>query len=379
MQESINNSDIIVVGSGLFGSVIAERCSRDLNMRVLVIEARNHIGGNCYTEDHSETGINVHKYGPHIFHTSNERVWNYINQFAEFNPFKHQVMSRVGSRLYSIPINLSTINQFFNKGFTPNQAAAFMETQRIPNSDPQNFEEQALALIGKDLYEAFFKGYTIKQWERDPKELPASVARRLPVRFNYNSKYHNDRWEAMPAMGYTPIFERMLTHPNIEVKMNCDYFDIRHMIPDNKLLVYSGPIDRFFDYRYGVLNWRTCDFRWETLPTEDFQGVNVVNYPEAKYLQTRSIEYRHFHPERNYTKNATVLAFEHSRAAGANDTPFYPVNTSKDRKIFALYQASAATLTNTIIGGRLGEYQYYDMHQVIGAALSTYEKRIKQC
>lgn len=377
MQDSIDNCDIVVVGAGLFGSVIAERASRD-GLKVLVLESRKHIGGNCYTEDDAKTGINIHRYGPHIFHTSNEKVWNYVNQFTEFNGYRHQCMSRVGKELYSMPVNLQTINQYFKKNWTPAQAKLFFQGYADAYDNPQNFEEQAIALLGNDLYQMLFREYTIKQWDKDPKELPASVARRLPVRYNYNSRYYNDTWEGIPVKGYTPIFEKMLTHPNIEVILECDYFQIRHMIPASKLVVYTGPIDRFFDYKYGILNWRTCDFNFTTFNVEDWQGVTQINYPTLSIPYTRTIEFRHFHPERNYTKEATVVSFEYSRAASMKDTPFYPVNTQSDHQKYSLYHLEAKQLTNTIIGGRLGEYMYYDMHQVIGAALNTYDKRIKQ-
>lgn len=376
MQDSINNCDLLVVGAGLFGSVIAEQASRD-GKRVLVIESRDHIGGNCYSYDDAKTGINIHKYGPHIFHTSNERIWKYINQFTEFNSYRHQCMSRVGKKTYPMPMNLATINQWFKKNWTPAQAKMFFQGYADAYPNPQNFEEQAMALMGNDLYRAFFRGYTIKQWERDPTELPASVARRLPVRYNYNTRYYNDLWEGIPVKGYTPIFERMLDHPNIEVRLQCDYFAIRDQIPNDKLVVYTGPIDKYFNYKYGVLNWRTCDFTFTTFAVEDWQGVTQINYPTLEIPYTRTIEFRHFHPERNYTKEHTVVSFEYSRTASYLDTPFYPVNTDKDREKYSLYHIEAKQLPNTIIGGRLGEYMYYDMHQVIASALTTYEKRIK--
>jgi UDP-galactopyranose mutase len=376
MQESINNCDLIVVGSGLFGSVIAEQASRD-GLKVVVIESRNHLGGNCYTEDDKQTGINIHKYGPHIFHTSNQRVWDYINQFTEFNSYRHQCMSRVGKKTYSMPINLATINQYFKKNWSPTQAKMFFQGYKDAYNDPQNFEEQAMALMGNDLYRMLFREYTIKQWDKDPRDLPASVARRLPVRYNYNTRYYNDVYEGIPVNGYTPIFEKMLTHPNIEVCLNTDFFSLQDQIPANKLVVYTGPIDRYFDYKYGVLNWRTCDFVLKKFDIEDWQGVTQINYPSLDIPYTRTIEFKHFHPEKNYTKEATVVSFEYSRSAGINDTPYYPVNTAEDREKYSLYQLDAKQLQNTIIGGRLGEYMYYDMHQVIGSALSTYEKRIK--
>ena len=376
MIDSIKNCDIVIVGAGLFGSVIAEQASRD-GFKVVVLESRDHIGGNCYTEDDEQTGINIHRYGPHIFHTSNERVWKYINQFTDFNSYRHQCMSRVGKKTYSMPINLATINQRLHKNWTPKQAKEFFDSYAMVYNDPQNFEEQAMALMGNDLYRAFFREYTIKQWDKDPKELPASVARRLPVRYNYNTRYYNDTWEGIPINGYTPIFEKMLSHPNIQLYLNTDFFSIRDQIPSDKIVVYTGAIDRYFDYRYGMLNWRTCDFVLEKFDVEDWQGVTQINYPSLDIPYTRTIEFKHFHPEKNYTKEATVVSFEYSRAAGFNDTPYYPVNTSEDREKYSLYQLDAKQLQNTIIGGRLGEYMYYDMHQIIGSALSTYEKRIK--
>lgn len=376
MQDSINNCDIVTVGTGLFGSVIAEQASRD-GLKVLVLEARDHIGGNCFTYNDKQTGINIHKYGPHIFHTSNKEIWNYINQFTEFNSYRHQCMSQVGKKLYSMPVNLMTMNQYFKKNWTPEQAQQFFASYTNAYSNPRNFEEQAMSLVGNDLYRMLFREYTIKQWDQDPKELPASVARRLPVRYNYNSRYYNDLWEGIPVNGYTPIFEKMLDHPNIHVELNCDYFALRDQIPNDKLVVYSGPIDRFFDYKYGVLNWRTCDFSFTTFAVEDWQGITQINYPSLKIPYTRTIEFKHFHPEKNYTKDATVVSFEYSKAAKQQDVPYYPVNTTYDQSVFALYNLEAKLLDRTIIGGRLGEYKYYDMHQVIGSALSTYRKRIK--
>jgi UDP-galactopyranose mutase len=377
MQESIDNCDILIVGSGFFGSVIAERCANDLGLKVLLLESRDHIGGNCYSYNDEKTNINIHKYGPHIFHTSNEQVWKYINQFTNFNNYKHQCMSRIGKKTYSMPMNLATINQWFKWDLTPQQAKDFFKSYANAYPDPKNFEEQAKSLVGNDLYYAFYREYTIKQWDKDPTELSASIARRLPVRCNYNTRYYNDTWEGIPVDGYTPIFERMLKNKNIEVILNCDYFAIRDQIPNTKIVVYSGAIDRFFDYKYGVLNWRTCDFVLEHFDIEDYQGVTQINYPSLKIPYTRTIEFRHFHPEKNYTQQSTVVSFEFSKQAKENDVPYYPVNIANDKQIYSLYRADAQKLSNVVIGGRLGEYMYYDMHQVIGSALATYEKRIK--
>lgn len=375
MKDSINNCDVVIVGAGLYGAVIAERLSRN-QKKVLVIESRNHIGGNCYTYNDDETGINVHAYGPHIFHTSNEKVWGYITNFTDFNKYRHKCVSKTNGRIYSMPINLDTINSFLNTNFTPQEAKELINKIKFLGT-PTNFEEQALSLVGPGLYNTFIKGYTEKQWGRNPKDLPASVALRLPVRFNYNDRYYNDTWEGIPISGYTPIFKKMLTHPNIEVKLNCDFFDVKHLIPDSKTVIYSGPLDRLFDYKYGRLSWRTCDFHLEKFDIEDYQGVTQVNYPDLTVPYTRTIEFKHFHPEQRHQKEKTIVSFEYSKETGANDTPYYPVSSIDDKQKLALYSQDVQQLSNYIVGGRLGEYKYYDMHQVISNALDTYEKRLK--
>lgn len=370
--------DLIVVGSGFFGSIIAEQASR-AGYQVAVVESRDHIGGNCYTYNDTETNINVHKYGAHIFHTSNKQVWDYINQFTEFNHYKHKVRTKHDDRSYSMPINLDTLNSFFKREYTPAEAAKWLETMRevYANPDPKNFEEQALALVGPELYNAFIRGYTKKQWETDPKELPASVARRLPVRTNFDDRYYNDIWEGIPVGGYTPIFEKMLDHPNIQVFLNTDWFDVQDQA-EGKLVVYTGPIDRYYDYCHGRLNWRTLDFDFKTVDTGDFQGVNAMNYADAEVPYVRIIEHRHFHPERkDYPDDKSVIHYEYSRVAGVDDTVYYPVNTPTDKETYNLYRELADKEENVIFGGRLGEYMYYDMHQVIASALSCYKYKIQ--
>lgn len=367
--------DVVVVGAGLFGSITAEQTSR-AGYRVAVIESRDHIGGNCYTEADSATGINVHKYGAHIFHTSNERVWNYINQFTKFNNYHHKVRSMVNDRSYSMPINLDTINSFFDENFTPEEAKHFIEGLKVANADPQNFEEQALALIGESLYTAFIKGYTEKQWQTDVKKLPASIIRRLPVRYNYNDSYYFDTWSGIPVDGYTPIFERMLDHENIQVFLNTRWEDVKDQVKD-QLVVYTGPIDAYYNHCYGRLAWRTLDFDFQVKATGDFQGVNAMNYADADVPYTRIIEHRHFHPERkDYPTDKTVVHYEYSRTAEPGDTEYYPVNTDEDKKKFRQYQELAEQESNVVFGGRLGEYMYYDMHQVIGSALACYANKI---
>lgn len=365
-----------MVGAGLFGSVIAERASRN-GYKVCVIEKRNHIGGNCYSEIDPETGIIVHKYGPHIFHTNNTKIWNYINQFTEFNAYIHKAKSNVSGVLHSFPINLSTANSFMGYNFTPAGFQKWLNEQiEVSGIDnPKNFEEQALSSLGWALYYTFIRGYTIKQWEKDPKELPASVARRLPVRTNYNDRYYNDRYEGIPVDGYTPIFEKMLSHENIDVKLGVDWNDVRDLCKDN-IVVYTGAIDRYYDYRLGELNWRTLDFESRIEPVDDHQGVTQINYPGLDVAWTREIEHKHFHPERKTTPNKTVVVREFSRAASRDDTPYYPVKTEQDSQLYDQYRILADAEPNVIFGGRLGEYMYYDMHQVIGSALACFENKL---
>lgn len=367
--------NLIIVGSGLFGSVVAEQASR-AGYRVAVVEGRANIAGNCYTADDPNTGINIHHYGPHIFHTSNQKVWEYINQFTEFNTYRHKCRIQVGDKQYSMPINLDTINNFFGANLTPAQAEEFLARKRVPIVDPKNFEDQALALIGPEMYQAFIRGYTLKQWETNPQELPASVARRLPVRTSYNDRYYNDTWEGIPVAGYTPIFEKMLTHPNIKVFLNTEWHSVQEHAQD-KLVVYTGAIDRYYDYCYGELAWRTLDFDLQTHNVNDYQGITQVNYGDASVPHTRIIEHKHFHPERkDYPKDQTIIGVETSRLAKRGDTVYYPVNRPEDQAKYLQYKAKAEQEPNVIFGGRLGEYMYYDMHQVIGSALATWKNKI---
>lgn len=367
--------NLIIVGAGLFGSVMAEQAA-SAGYRVCVIEQRSHIGGNCYSEFDPETGINVHKYGPHIFHTSNEKIWQYVNRFTRFTQYRHKALSKVSSTMYSIPINLSTINKFYDVEFTPDQAQDFLNSKKVKFDKPSNFEEQALSLVGNDLYQTFIYGYTKKQWGIDPRELPASVARRLPVRTNYNDRYYNDLYEAMPVDGYTPMFENMLSHPNIHLLLGVKWQEVRDQIRFDQLVVYSGPIDQYHDYCFGHLSWRTLDFEFRVEPTSDFHGAAQVNFPEESVPWTREIEHRHFHPERRVSSEQTIIGREFSRAAAPDDVPYYPINTAKDQEILKKYQGLTLSNPNRIIGGRLGEYMYYDMHQVIGSSLSCFKNKV---
>jgi len=372
----ITEYSYVVVGSGLLGAVIAERIASQLGHPVLVIEKREHIGGNCYSAIDPATGIEYHRYGTHIFHTSNEKVWNYIRQFATFNTYRHRVLSAYKDQVYQFPINLETINHFFKVNLKPYEVEAFMSTVR-DNSihSPANFEEQAISMIGRDLYEAFFRHYTIKQWQMDPRSLPASIFNRLPFRKNYGENYFFDRWQGIPEKGYTALFSSLLSDKRIKVMLDTDYFSLRDRLKKDACLIYSGPIDRYFDYKYGRLNWRTLRFEQETIDTEDYQGNAVINYPEPQVPFTRIHEPRHLHPEKEYTKEKTIIFREYS-LPDQGENPYYPIASDDNQRLLDLYKKDAAQLKNVFISGRLGDYKYYDMHETIGRALEIFEAGI---
>ena len=377
-------ADLVVVGSGLFGLTIAEQAATELGLKVALLDRRSHIGGNAYSENEEQTGIEVHRYGAHLFHTSNERVWEYVNRFTDFTNYVHRVYTRHDGVVYPMPINLGTINQFFNAAYSPAEAKALIAEQagELAGTDPQNLNDKGISLIGRPLYEAFIKHYTAKQWQTPPEELPASIISRLPVRYTYDNRYFNDKYEGLPVGGYTAWLERMAAHPNIEVRLTTDFFSGDHEYSREKVLgqvpvVYTGPVDRYFDYTEGDLSWRTIDLEEEVLPIEDFQGCSVMNYPDADVPFTRIHEFRHFHPERDYTKDATVIMREYSRFANKGDEPYYPVNTSVDREKLLKYRDLAKGEKDVLFGGRLGTYKYLDMHMAIGSALSMFDNKIR--
>ena len=377
-------ADLVVVGSGLFGLTIAEQAATELGLKVALLDRRSHIGGNAYSENEEQTGIEVHRYGAHLFHTSNERVWEYVNRFTDFTNYVHRVYTRHDGVVYPMPINLGTINQFFNAAYSPAEAKALIAEQagELAGTDPQNLNDKGISLIGRPLYEAFIKHYTAKQWQTPPEELPASIISRLPVRYTYDNRYFHDKYEGLPVGGYTAWLERMAAHPNIEVRLNTDFFSGDHEYSREKVLgqvpvVYTGPVDRYFDYTEGDLSWRTIDLEEEVLPIEDFQGCSVMNYPDADVPFTRIHEFRHFHPERDYTKDATVIMREYSRFANKGDEPYYPVNTSVDREKLLKYRDLAKGEKDVLFGGRLGTYKYLDMHMAIGSALSMFDNKIR--
>jgi UDP-galactopyranose mutase len=380
-EDEFAGYDLIVVGSGFFGLTVAERAATQLDKKVLVLDRRPHLGGNAYSEAEPETGIEIHRYGAHLFHTSNKRVWDYVNQFTEFTDYQHRVFAKYRDQVYAFPMNLALINQFFGRSHTPDEARALIAEQagEIDTAQVQNLEEKAISLIGRPLYEAFVRGYTAKQWQTDPKELAASIITRLPVRYNFNNRYFNDTYEGLPVDGYTAWLEKMADHPNIEVRLEVDYFDVREHIPTGTPTVYTGPLDRYFGYAEGRLGWRTLDFEREVVPTGDFQGTSVMNYNDEEVPYTRIHEFRHFHPERDYPTDKTVIVREFSRFAKEDDEPYYPINTPDDREKLERYRELARTEArerNVLFGGRLGTYKYLDMHMAIGSALSAFDNKI---
>jgi UDP-galactopyranose mutase len=367
--------DLVVVGSGFFGLTVAERAAAELGLRVLVLERRDHLGGNAYSELDPETGIEVHRYGAHLFHTSNERVWEYVNRFSTFTGYQHHVYTTYAGEVYPMPINLGTVNQFFSAAMTPTEARALVleQSAEVEAGTARNLEEKAISLIGRPLYEAFIRGYTAKQWQTDPKELPASIISRLPVRYTYDNRYFSDTYEGLPTHGYTALLERMADSPLIDVRLETDFFDVRDEVVGAAPVVYTGALDRYFDYREGRLGWRTLDFETEVLPVGDHQGTPVMNYADEQVPYTRIHEFRHFHPDRDHPDDKTVIMREFSRAAEDEDEPYYPINTPADREMLKRYRALAAAEQGVLFGGRLGTYQYLDMHMAIASALHTWD------
>jgi len=375
-------TDLLVVGSGFFGLTVADRCARELGLQVQVIDRRDHLGGNAYSEVEPQTGIEVHRYGAHLFHTSNARVWEYANRFTSFTDYRHRVYTTHRGEVFPMPINLGTINQYNRSAFSPDEARAWVAKHATGLSgEPRNLEEKAISLIGEPLYNAFIKGYTAKQWQTDPRELGADIISRLPVRYTYDNRYFSDTFEGLPTDGYTAWLERMIDHSNITVTLEADFFDTTQ--PWNKAatvgqlpIVFTGPVDRYFDYAHGELSWRTLDFESEVLSVGDFQGTSVMNYADLDVPFTRIHEFRHFHPERDYPDDATVIMREFSRFADRSDEPYYPVNAARDREQLAAYRDLSRGEPDVVFGGRLGTYQYLDMHMAIASALSTFDNVI---
>lgn len=355
--------DYIIVGAGLFGACFAYIAKRQ-GRKCLVIDRRPHAGGNLYCENIE--GINVHKYGAHIFHTSDREVWEFVNSLVEFNNYVNSPVANFHGQLYNLPFNMNTFNRMWGV-VTPAQAKEMIESQRNEAgiSEPRNLEEQAISLVGEDIYRILIEGYTEKQWGRKCRELPASIIRRLPVRFTYDNNYFNDRWQGIPTGGYNRLFDKLLE--GIEVRLNCDWFDERETLREcAEKIVYTGPVDRYFDYCYGKLDYRSVRFETSVLDTDNYQGVAVMNYTDAETPYTRIIEHKHFEFG---TQPKTVISKEFSSEWSDGSEPYYPVNDSRNTELYARYKALADAETDTIFGGRLAEYRYYDMHHVIARVL----------
>ena len=354
--------DYLIVGAGFFGAVFAHEAQKQ-GKRCLVVERRGHIGGNCYTAD--VESIHVHRYGAHIFHTSDQQIWTYINQFCTFNNYVNSPIANYRGEIYNMPFNMNTFSRLWHIS-TPAEAKAIIDAQRADApAQPQNLEEQAISLVGRDIYEKLVKGYTEKQWGRPCTQLPAFIIRRLPVRLRYDNNYFNDRYQGIPEGGYTPIFEKLLD--GIDVRLNCDYFDHRDELRAQcRKVVFTGPIDRYFDYCYGPLQFRSLRFESEVLDMENYQGNAVVNYTDRETPYTRVIEHKHFEFG---TQPKTVITREYPMDWHPGDEPYYTVNDEENNQLYQRYAALAEREPDVLFGGRLGEYKYYDMDKVIASAL----------
>lgn len=360
--------DFLIVGAGFFGSI----CAYELNKagyKVCVIDKRNHIGGNCYTSNRD--GINVHDYGPHIFHTSNKEVWNWINQFAEFNQFKLNLVANYKNEIYSLPFNMWTFNKLWGV-VNPDEAKHIIQEQsKEISEEPTNLEEQSIKMVGREIYEKLIKGYTEKQWRKSATELPKEIIKRLPIRFTYNNNYYFDTYQGIPIGGYTQIFEKLLK--NLDVKLEIDYF--KDELPEYDKLIYTGPIDKFFDYKYGELEYKTLSFNHQRKEVDNFQGTAQMNFTEKSIDYTRIIEHKHFE---FLESPVTWITYEYPIEYRADSTdPYYPVNDYNNNQKYQKYKNELDSLENVYFGGRLADYKYYDMHIVIENALNFTNKIIK--
>ena len=352
--------DYLIVGSGFFGSICARELT-DSGKKVCVIENRNHIGGNCYTSNRD--GINVHDYGPHIFHTSNEQVWKWINQYTDFNDFTLRPVANYQGEIYSLPFNMWTFSKLWNISH-PYEAKEIIQQQSSHIKEPQNLEEQAIKLVGTDVYHKLIKGYTEKQWRKDATELPKEIIKRLPVRFTYDNNYFNDKYQGIPIGGYTQIFEKLLE--GIDVKLETDFFTSE--LPKHKKIIYTGPIDRYFNYKFGELEYKTTNFEHKKIHIDNYQGVVMMNYTDKDIPFTRTIEHKHFE---KVESDSTWVTWEFPTEYKAGETePYYPVNDEENTAIYKKYKKLADKEKNVYFGGRLAEYKYYDMHKVIESALN---------
>lgn len=372
----------LIVGAGIWGCVMANRIATELDESVTVIDRREHIGGNCHSQVDAATGIECHCYGSHIFHTSLPEVWQFITRFTDFNAYRHKVLITHKGRVYAMPINLFTINALYGTSFTPTEAERFLssEVARDAVEVPANLEEKAISFIGRPLYEAFIKNYTRKQWDREPRELPASIITRLPFRTCYNMDYFSDTWQGIPLDGYDALFRRLLEHPRITVRLQCDFAEERQQLASDTMVIYTGMPDALFDYQYGELEWRSLRFAWETVPVRDFQGTSVMNYADADVAYTRIHEFKHYHPERQeaYACDKTVICREYPEAWHPEREAYYPVNDERNTVLYGRYATLAEKTPRLLLGGRLGAYRYWDMDKAIGNALHVFDTRVRQ-
>lgn len=357
--------DYLIVGAGFAGSVLAERLARVDNKKVLIIDKRNHIAGNAY-DHYDEAGILVHKYGPHIFHTNSREVFDYLSQFTAWRNYQHRVLASVDGQLLPIPINLTTINQMYGLNLSSEELNGFFEERAEKIKELLTSEDVVVNTVGRELYEKFFKGYTKKQWDLDPSELNASVTARVPTRTNKDDRYFTDTYQAMPLHGYTRMFEKMLDHPNIHIMLNADYKELTGSIGYRKL-IFTGPVDEFFDYRFGKLPYRSIEFKFETLDQERFQQTGTINYPND-YAFTRITEFKHLSGQQHHK---TSIVYEFPKAEG---DPYYPIPKPDNAELYKQYQKLAASMENTFFVGRLATYKYYNMDQVVAQALATFKK-----
>jgi len=359
---------VTVVGTGFFGATVARKLA-EAGMKVTAQDRRNHIGGNCFDYLDPETGILVQKYGTHIFHTNNESIWNFVNQFSAFIPYVHRVKAKVGNDFYTLPINLETLKQIYRKEVLPGTAEDFLSKKTQKFDSPSNIQEYCLSRFGAEVYELLIKGYTSKQWGAEPSQLPREIIQRIPLRLDFDDRYFSDTYQGLPTNGYTPLFESMLNHKNIEVCLNTNYV-LSQDAPNNKhLTVYSGPLDELFQYQYGDLDWRNVRLEFETIECQDFQGQPVVNYPEMDVPFTRIHEFKHLYSTNTSKSVKTIIAREFPLGHSRSQTPSYPVRTLRNLDLASKYEALLDELPNFWAGGRLGSFMYLDMHMAIGQAL----------
>jgi UDP-galactopyranose mutase len=357
--------DYLIVGAGFAGSILAERLASQANKKVLILDKRDHIAGNAY-DYYNNDGILIHKYGPHIFHTNSKEVFQYLDQFTEWRPYEHKVLASVDGQLVPIPINLNTINKLYGLNLNSSQVEEFFASKAETVNRVKTSEDVVVSKVGRELYEKFFRGYTRKMWELDPSELDASVTARVPTRTNRDDRYFTDTFQAMPLHGYTAMFQKMLSHPNIKIMLNTDYKEVIDIIPHKKL-IYSGPVDSYFDYCYGKLPYRSLEFKFETVDQEYFQPTGTVNYPNEQAF-TRITDFKYLTGQKN---PKTAIVYEFPRAEG---DPYYPVPRPENAEIYKKYQQLADTMTNTYFVGRLATYKYYNMDQVVAQALTLFKK-----